>query len=550
MSSFILTVATLLAGWLFAIDAAHAATAGPADSTRLASVAPQAEDAATLRILNRDILTMRASIAGFSPNARVARARERLQALPDQAVDMPLNTVRFSSGETHGVQFLLGDLPLFSVLEADVDAESKQDFDALVAQTRGRMEEVRLAWHELRSRPLFLHALARSIGATMLLCALAWGFHRGANLAIRIAEKRRDVLAARFSYVDWREFLARLAVGLLHLLQWLVLLVLVYSWAHFVLASFIATAPIAQSLGDWLLGKVQWLAEGSLESLPGLATVLIVFAFTRAIVDLLGYLFDALQKGRLRLPLFHPETVSATRRIFTALAWCVGIAVAYPFLPGASSDVFKGLSVLFGVMVTLGSTGLVTQLMSGLVVVYSRSLHKGDFVDINGVQGVVTEVAALATKVVNVRNDEITIPNSVVIASPIHNYSRLAGTHGTLLSTKVTIGYDVPWRQVHALLTGAAHKTAGVREAPQPYVYQRALSDFYVEYELFASIEKPSDRIPILSALHESIQDAFNEHNVQIMSPHYLGQPEHAVVVPRARWYTAPASTNPGATGC
>ncbi|HVQ05553.1 MAG TPA: mechanosensitive ion channel protein, partial [Burkholderiaceae bacterium] len=138
-------------------------------------------------------------------------------------------------------------------------------------------------------------------------------------------------------------------------------------------------------------------------------------------------------------------------------------------------------------------------------------------------------------------NEEITIPNSVVVTSPIRNYSKLAGSEGTLLTTKVTIGYDVPWRQVHALLTDAAARTPGVRPAPEPYVYQRALSDFYVEYELFCSIDQPTQRIPVLSALHASILDEFNAHGVQIMSPHFLSQPDKPVVVPDDRWYAPPA---------
>jgi small-conductance mechanosensitive channel len=128
-----------------------------------------------------------------------------------------------------------------------------------------------------------------------------------------------------------------------------------------------------------------------------------------------------------------------------------------------------------------------------------------------------------------------------VVATPIRNYSKLGGTQGTLLTTKVTIGYGAPWRQVQALLIGAARKTAGVRDAPAPYVYQRALSDFYVEYELFASIDEPSQRIPILSELHASILDEFKAHGVQIMSPHYFLQPEQTVVVPTDQWYAAPA---------
>jgi small-conductance mechanosensitive channel len=269
--------------------------------------------------------------------------------------------------------------------------------------------------------------------------------------------------------------------------------------------------------------------------------VAIVLFLTRAVVDLIRYFFEAVQKGRLRLRIFHPETAAATRRILTLVAWGLGISIAYPFVPGSSTDAFKGISVLVGLMLTLGSAGLITQAMSGLVVVYSRSLRKGDFVDINGVQGVVTEVAALAAKVVNVNNEEVTIPYSVVVASPIRNYSKLAGSQGTLITTKVTIGYDAPWRQVHAMLIEAARKTLGVRETPAPYVYQRALSDFYVEYELFASIDEPSRRVPVLSALHASILDEFNRHGVQIMSPHYLGQPSSAVVIPEQRWFAAPA---------
>jgi len=106
--------------------------------------------------------------------------------------------------------------------------------------------------------------------------------------------------------------------------------------------------------------------------------------------------------------------------------------------------------------------------MSGLVIVYSRALRKGDFVEVNDVQGVVVEVASLATKIVNVRNEEITIPNSVLIASPIRNYSKLAGSQGTLLTAQVTIGYDAPWRQVHAMLIEAARRTPAVRATPAP----------------------------------------------------------------------------------
>ncbi|HPU54210.1 MAG TPA: mechanosensitive ion channel, partial [Burkholderiaceae bacterium] len=390
-----------------------------------------------------------------------------------------------------------------------------------------------------RDRPLLMRGLLNAAMATLALIVLVWLVARAGRRAVAALEAARDRLAAQSSRVDWREFIARLAARTTHLVQWSVLLMLGYTWLRTVLGSFVLTAPLAHQLSEWFSARLAWVGEGVLSALPGLVSIGIVLLLTRALVDVLGYFFDAVQQGRLRVPLMHPETTTATRRIVTLITWGLGFAVAYPYLPGSSSDAFKGLSVLFGLMLTLGSTGLVTQAMSGLVVVYARALRKGDFVQVNDVEGVVTEVASLATKIVNVRNEEITIPNSVLISSPIRNYSKLAGQLGTLITTRVTIGYDAPWRQVHELLIQAARRTTGVRNEPAPFVYQRALSDFYVEYELYVSIDRPIERVPTLSSLHAHIQDMFNEAQVQIMSPHFLSQPEGAVLVPKARWHAS-----------
>ncbi len=500
-----------------------------------------ATEPATLYILNREIVTMRGVLAGATPAQRVERTRARLIDLPESAIDLPISAVSAEFGKSRGVQFFLGPHYLFPVLEDDVDPLAQQSFDELVKQTEDRLEEARAAWHALNDRPLLLRGLLQALVATLLFALLVWTVYRAGGAGLRGLERWRDRLAARHAHVDLGEFVARVVVGSVQVVQWLLIAALAYAWLRYLVGSFMATAPVARRLDGWLWDRLVWIVEGFLASVPGLVTIVIVLVITRAIADAVGYLFDRVYQGRLRLPLLHPETTSATRRIVSLVVWGLGLAVAYPYLPGASSEAFKGLSVLFGLMLTLGSTGLVTQAMSGLVIVYSRALRKGDFVELNDVQGVVTEVASLATKIVNVRNEEITIPNSVLISSPIRNYSKLSDAKGTLLSTKVTIGYDAPWRQVHALLIEAARKTPAVRGTPAPFVYQRALADFYVEYELFVSIDRPLERIPILSALHANVQDEFNAHGVQIMSPHFFAQPANAVVVPKEQWFAPPA---------
>jgi small-conductance mechanosensitive channel len=152
---------------------------------------------------------------------------------------------------------------------------------------------------------------------------------------------------------------------------------------------------------------------------------------------------------------------------------------------------------------------------------------------VNGVKGVVTEIGGLATKIQTQNKIETTIPNSVIISNSIENFTRLNDASGSLISTTVTIGYDAPWRKVHEMLISAALSTNQIQRAPSPYVFQRALSDFYVEYQLFFHTEFPEIQIKILSELHQKIQDEFNQADIQIMSPHFMSQPNHPVLSPK-----------------
>ena len=227
------------------------------------------------------------------------------------------------------------------------------------------------------------------------------------------------------------------------------------------------------------------------------------------------------------------------------MAWVFALIVAYPYIPGSKTEAFKGISVFVGLVISLGSTGIVNQIMSGLFVVYSKALKTGEWVRVNEIEGEVVEVGLLAAKIRTIEGQEVTIPNSVLVGTSTTNYTRLGDPDGMTVSSTVTIGYDAPWRQVHALLLRAADRTRGVRKKPEPYVLQRELADFYVQYTLIARLEDEKRRIESLSDLYSQIQDAFNEFGVQIMSPHYMAQPEASVVVPKDRWHAAPSKSEP-----
>lgn len=512
-----------------------------------AAANPPAPDGpeATLTIANRDIVVLRAALLESPPATRVARARARINALSHAELGEPIKALPASLGEIRGMSIIVGDKVMFSMIAGDLDPEDKLSLEQAAERARNNLQAALEARRDQARWSVLLTGIAHAGAVTAIIGLAILLLHRGAHALIASLGRRSDALSVAADRVQWRAYLLRLFVHLLRLAWWAIVLILLYAWLAYVLDHFPLTEPLGRGLGNFVTSLMTWLAEGILASVPGIVTVALILFVTRAIVQVLDQFFKGVQSGSTHVPFLHPETVSATRRIVNFLTWTLALVVAYPFIPGSGSDAFKGLSVLIGVMVSLGSTGLVTQMMSGLVIIYSRALRKGDYVNVNGTEGMVAEVGTLATKVVTMRSEEVTIPNSVLIGSPIHNFSKFAESQGALLSTKVTIGYDAPWRQVHVMLLEAGRRTRGLRLEPSPFVFQRALADFYVEYELFAYTDNPLARVATLSELHANIQDIFNEHGVQIMSPHYVLQPRQAVVVPREQWYATPA-TPPG----
>jgi small-conductance mechanosensitive channel len=511
-----------------------------------ADAPPQKE--ATLEYNFRPVITFRALFVGATPEVRVHRAQARLSKLTPAQLEAPVEQTPFSVDGVKGIGLRIGDAPLFNVLVGDLDPEEKLSLDEAANQAARALAEALHSENEQRRPARLLKGIGLSLLATVVAFTLLWLVRRAARLMVARLQGviERDTGDGRWRWArhGWLlvQRLAQLILGLL----WLSIADL---WLTFVLSRFPLTEPLGHRLGKFITDLLFELLSGFVGALPGLTTVLVILFLVKALNDTIANFFKAVKEGRAQVPGLHQETVSATQRIVSVVIWGFGIALAYPFIPMSNSDAFKGLSVMFGFMLTLGSAGIVNQLMSGLVLVYSRALTVGDFVDVGGTVGVVSEVGVLSTKIIDMRNEEVTIPNAVLVGNSIRNYSRLAGERGTLVSTKVTIGYDSPWRQVHAMLIAAAEQTPGLRPEPKPFVYQRGLADYYVEYELFAYMDQPLNRVPVLSALHGNIQDQFNTHGVQIMSPHFMMQPPNDVIVPPGKWYAPPAAPKPGTNG-
>jgi small-conductance mechanosensitive channel len=266
-----------------------------------------------------------------------------------------------------------------------------------------------------------------------------------------------------------------------------------------------------------------------------------MYYVVRTALRVVRLFFEAVEQGKVTLQHFEADWAMPTYKIARLAIIVLGIVIAYPYIPGADSAAFKGVSLFLGVVLSLGSSTAVSNIIAGYMMTYRRAFRVGDRVSIGEVVGDVTAMRLQVTHLRTTKNEEVVVPNSSVISGHVINYSTLARKDGLLLHTTVRIGYETPWRQVEALLLEAASRTDGLAALPQPFVLQTALGEFAVSYELNVGCADPHQMFPLYSAVHRNILDVFNEYGVPIMVPAYEGDPEKPKVVPREKWYAPPA---------
>jgi len=502
---------------------------------------PAAEEPARLVVQGREIVVLRVRLLGYPPKDRVHAAVERIRRAleADRSGTVTLREI------PEGRMVEVAGLPAFALVPGDASALDGETFDAVTAQTVERLRTAVAEKREGRDARRLLVAAGLAVAATAVVVVLLFALSSGR----RRIEQRLDAALRR--RLEALKRVAADAVPKEHLtgvLRWLIRtavfflgVAVVLFWLDFVLTRFPFTRPLGERFTGLLLDALGTVGAAILGMIPGLLVVVIIFFLTRYLVRLVGAFFRRIESGEVEVTWLERDLAAPTRRIAVFLLWIFAVVMSYPYLPGSGSEAFKGISVLVGLMISLGSTSLVGQAASGLMLLYSRTIRVGEWVRIGEHEGVVTNVGMLTTRLRTGLGEEKVLPNNVVVGTTTLNFSRHAKGRGHLVQAGVTIGYGEPWRQVEALLLLAAARTGGLRKEPAPFVVQRALSDFYVEYHLYAFTDELEGRLRIVSELHANIQDAFNEFGVQIMSPHYLGDPAQPVVVPKEKWRLPPA---------
>lgn len=360
------------------------------------------------------------------------------------------------------------------------------------------------------------------VGQYFLFRLTIWLFKK---LKVRI-QKLKDTKLKPFSIQDYELLDTQKQVNLLiflsNLLRYVIMLLQLLLTVPLLFSIFPQTKSLAYQLFSYIWIPVKSIFTSVIEYIPNLFTIFVIWYAVKYLVRFVHYLANEVKSERLKIRGFYSDWAEPTFHIIRFLLYAFMIAMIYPYLPGSKSGVFQGISVFVGLIVSLGSSTVIGNIIAGLVITYMRPFKLGDRIQLNETTGNVIEKTPLVTRIRTPKNEVVTIPNSFIMSSHTVNYSASAREYGLIIHSEVSIGYDVPWRQTHQLLIEAALNTPGVVDDPRPFVLETSLSDWYPVYQVNAYI-KDADRLAdIYSALHQNIQDRFNEEGVEIMSPHYM----------------------------
>ncbi|GAA4336210.1 mechanosensitive ion channel [Mucilaginibacter gynuensis] len=364
-----------------------------------------------------------------------------------------------------------------------------------------------------------------AVAVIILLLILIWGVNRTFRwIKYRIFhswDKRLAKLAEKGAPVNYAHRLLPVFINLLNILRLAIIVLMIYLALPVAFLIFPWTKPIATQLLSYVVDPLKRILFALLHYIPNLLTVLVIYLFTRYIIKLVKFIAVEISNGSFVIKNFYPEWAIPTYNIVRVLLYAFMFVVIFPYLPGSDSKVFQGVTVFLGILFSFGSSSAISNMVSGIVLTYMRPYKVGDRVKVGDVTGDVIEKNLLITRVRTIKNEDVTVPNATILAGATVNYTTSSKSLGLILNTSVTIGYDVPWQQVHDLLISAAISSEGVLSEPTPFVLQTGLNDFNVAYQLNAYTDKPQQMAVLYSRIHQNIQDKFNEAGVEIMSPHY-----------------------------
>lgn len=492
---------------------------------------------ATVKVDGNELFNVR-GISSFTPEQRAAAISKRImQAAADTSISA--DSIRLIVEKDH-TQIFAGTKFIMNVFEADasVEAISRELFTQVVSQAT---TEAIQTYRKNRTRPVLirksLNALGTLIVLTLLITAVLWIFRRiNRGLQNFIKTKIDKVENKSYKLIRanqlWKTYYLVFKV-----LKIVIIVILTAASVNYILGLLPWTSNAANYILKLLLDPILSMGKAFLNFLPSLAFLIMIYLVARYLIKLGKLFFSGLKHNVITIKNFEPEWAMPTFSILRTFIIVFAVIVAFPYIPGSGTSAFKGISVFMGILLSLGSSSFISNMIAGYTMTYRGAFKKGDFIQAGERSGYVQENKIFDTRLLSIQNEEIVIPNSVLLNSNIINYTTKARSESLIIHTSVGIGYETPWRMVDEMLKVAADRTEGLLKQPPPFVLKRSLGDFAITYEINVYCNDTSRMHLYYNTLIQNILDVFNENNVQIMTPAYRRDPEDPKVVPRDKWF-------------
>lgn len=459
-------------------------------------------------------------------------ARDRAEMITDAIMKISKDkslrnkTPRALDNEEYGyTDIMMGDKVIMTVSDMDAlwqgstRSELVEEYTPLLTEKIESMRKDRTFLEIALRAALFVLVI---VVQYLLFKLTNYLFRKMRRVIIRFKQERlQPVIIRDYELVNKRQ-LGRILIFFSNILRYLVLLTQLMFSVPIIFAIFPQTEKLALKIFLYIIEPVKMVVGSIIDYIPNLFIILVIWFCIRYLVKGLQYIAGEIENEKLKITGFYPDWAQPSFNIIRFLLYAFMIAMIYPYLPGSNSGVFQGISVFVGLIISLGSSTVIGNIIAGLVITYMRPFKLGDRIKLNDTTGNVIEKTPFVTRLRTPKNEVVTIPNSFIMSSHTVNYSASARQYGLIIHTTVTIGYDAPWRQVHQLLINAARITPGVLEHPKPFVLETELSDYYPCYQINAYIKDADRQGLIMSDLMQNIQDTFNEAGIEIMSPHYV----------------------------
>lgn len=490
----------------------------------------------------KTVITIQWGYGNFTPAVRAGGVSTRLKSVAENSAE-PLTLTQQVS--PLGINIRCGDVILASVFAGD--AQEANTTQAALAQQWSNsflsaMESYRAKYNR---KQIVLHTLLALLTIALciwLLLAVQRGTKRIATKTSAVLEKRMKGTQSRIAPLVSGTLLHTMVMRAFTVVRLLLLLVIATFTLHALLGIFPQTRPLATQIYEGIAQPARSFFHSFWVNLPSLLFIILLGLVTWYLIRLVRYFFAKVAEGSITVEGFRPAWSTVTERLVSIAILVLAALVAYPYIPGSQSAAFKSISLFLGVLVSLGSTGLVANIITGIMLTYMDAFEVGDLVQIGEINAYVKQTSLLTTRLITRKNEIITLPNSYIMGKHITNFTAHGGKDSILISATVGIGYEVPWRQVEAMLLEAAAKTESVLKDPAPFALTLSLENYSVNYEINAYLKPDVRRYVGIAELNRNVLDAFNKYGVAIMTPSYMADPAEPKVVAKDNWFAAPAN--------